>query len=126
VLNLHRALRRELDQVAVDGRTERYAVLGDLAQLLEAEDLKAAGIRQDRPAPVHEAVQAAVRTHDVGPWAQHEVEGVTEHDVGAQVLELLGRHGLDAAVSADGHEGRRLYRAARERQASAPGGAVLA
>src|SRR5690606_30036490 len=116
---------RELDQVAVHGRAELHAVLVDLAQLLEAEDLKTARVGQDRAAPVHEAVQAAVSAHDVGPRAQHEVEGVAEHDVGAEVLELLGRHGLDAAVSADGHEGRRLYRAARECQAAAPRGAVL-
>ena len=34
-------------------------VVGDLADLGEAEDLEAAGVGEDRPVPAHEAVQAA-------------------------------------------------------------------
>ena len=64
-------------------------------------------------APVHEAVQAAVRCDHLRPRAQQQMEGVAEDDLRAQLLELLGRHGLHGAVGPHGHEGRRLDRPVR-------------
>ena len=81
---------------------------------LEAEDLEAAGVGEDGPAPVHEAVQPAMRAQDFVARPQHEMKGVAEHDLGAEALELLGRHRLDGAVGAHRHEGRRLDGAMRE------------
>ena len=57
------------------------------------------------------------------PGPQHQVKGVAEHDVRAEPFELLGRHRLDRAVGAHGHEGRRLDHAVRELEAPAARGA---
>ena len=116
-LHVHRVFGREAHRAAVDGRAELHALLGDLAQRFEAEHLEAAGVGEDRTAPVHEAVQPAVRAHDLVARPQHQVKGVAEHDVGAEALELFGRHRLDRAVGAHGHEGRRLDHAVRELRA---------
>ncbi len=75
-------------------------------------------------AKAHEAVQAAVAVQDVGAGAQPQVEGVAQHDLGADLLQFVRQHGLDAAVGAHGHEDRRLDDAMVQRQAAAPGGAV--
>jgi hypothetical protein len=73
---------------------------------------------------VHEAVQTAEFIDEVGARSQHEMEGVAEDDLGAETLELLGRHRLDRTVGADRHEGRRLDRAVRRVHAAAARGAV--
>ena len=44
---------------AVDVRRERHAVVIELATVLQAKDLKTAGIGQDRSVPLHESMQAA-------------------------------------------------------------------
>ena len=119
-LDLHRALGIEEDLRAVDRRAEAHALLRQLAHRREAEDLVAAGVGQDRPLPVHHAVQAAVRAHDFRAGPQHQVKGVREDDLGAAGQEFLGRDALDGPVGADRHEGRRFNRAAREREPSAP------
>ena len=46
-------------RVAIQVRMEQHAFVGHLAKRVQAEDLKAAGVRQDRPRPIHELVQAA-------------------------------------------------------------------
>ena len=73
---------------------------------------------------MHEAVQAAVRAHDVVARPQHQMEGVAEHDLRAEAFELLGRHRLDRAVGAHRHERRRLDHAVRELEAPAARSAV--
>ena len=124
VLHLDRALRRQLDQVAVHRRAELDALLVDLAQALQAPDLEAAGVREHRSLPVHERVQAAVRADHVDARPQQQMERVAEDDLRAQAFELLGRHRFDAAVRADGHERRRVDGAAAKRHPAAPRAAV--
>ena len=126
MLHLDRALGRELDQVAVDGRAKLDAALADLAQRLQAPDLEAARVGEDRTAPMHEAVQAAVRADHVDAGPEQQMKRVAEDDLGAELDELLGRHRLHAAVGADGHERGRLDRAAPEGDAPAPRRAVAA
>ena len=46
-------------RIAVQVGVEQHAFFGDLAQAVQTEDLKAAGIGQDRPRPGHELVQSA-------------------------------------------------------------------
>lgn len=123
-LDAHRLLGRQEQARPVDGRGEFHAFLGDLAHALQAEDLEAAGVGQDGLVPLHEAVQAAVLFHDGGAGAQPQVEGVAQHDLRADVLELVRQHGLDAAVGADRHENGGLDHAVVERQAAAAGAAV--
>ena len=62
----------------------------DLAQLGEAHDLEAAGVREDRAVPAHEAVQAAEPGDALGAGPQHQVVGVGEHDVDAAGAQLVG------------------------------------
>ena len=64
-------------------RAEGDAVFGQLAQLGQRHDLKAAAIGQDRAGPAHEFVQAAEPRHPFGAGPQHQVIGVAEDDVGA-------------------------------------------
>jgi hypothetical protein len=89
-LHRHGLLRPHEHRAAVHRRAEVHALLGDLAQLAEAEDLKAAGVGQDRPLPVHEAVQIAVAGDDLGAGARHQVKGVAEDDLGADGLSSSG------------------------------------
>ena len=103
--------RTSLPSIGERNRTPSSVILRRLSQ---AEHLEAAGVGEDRPLPVHEAVQPAMRAHDFGARPQHQMEGVAQHDLRAEALELLGRHRLDGAVGAHGHEGRRLDDAVRE------------
>ena len=126
-LDAHRLLGRQQQLVAIDRRGEAHAVLGDLAQRAQREHLEAAGVGQDRPIPAHEAVQAAVLADHVQPWPQPQMEGVAEHDLGADLVQLARRHRLDRAVGAHRHEDRRLHHAVVQRQRAAarlPLGAV--
>src|SRR6187551_3707254 len=75
-LRVHGIFRREPHRAAVYGRTELHALLGDLAQRLETEDLESTGVGEDWPAPMHEAVQSAVRTQNFIARPQHEMKGV--------------------------------------------------
>ena len=96
----------------------------DLARLGEAEDLEAAAVGEDRPVPVHEAVQAAQLGDQLVAGPQGEVIGVAEDDAAPASRELLGRQPLDGGLGADGHEDRRLDDAVRRVQPAPPGGAV--
>src|SRR3546814_16885202 len=59
VLDFDRALGCQEDAVTIDRRRELHALLGDLAQRRQTPDLKTAGVGENRPVPVPEAVQAA-------------------------------------------------------------------
>ena len=50
---------------AIQRRLEAHPLLGDFAQLRETENLEATGVGENRPLPVHEAVQTAVRLDDL-------------------------------------------------------------
>ena len=114
-LHLHRALGRQHHRIAVDRRAEAHALLRDLAQRRQAEDLKAARVGQDRPFPVHEA-DAGRRAHASTSMPGRSIRwNVLPRMICAPMpVELLGRHRLDGAVRADRHERRRLDDAARQ------------
>src|SRR5690606_29584894 len=82
-------------------------------QAPEAEDLESAGDREDGAVPAHEAVQAAVRSDDVRTRAEHQVERVDEHDLGSELIGLLGRHPLHGAIGPAPHERWRTESAVR-------------
>ena len=88
-LDLHRALRRQMMPRAVDMGLKGHAAFVELAQLRERHDLKAAGIGEDRPWPVHELMQAAERGDALGARPQHQMIGVGEHDIGAERMDIL-------------------------------------
>ena len=58
-LNLHRPLRRQFQQAAVDVRTERGPLLGHLRHLRQAEELKSAAVGENRPFPSHKPIQTS-------------------------------------------------------------------
>ena len=101
------------------------SLFADFPHLGQAPDLKTAGIREDGPPPMHEAMQPLMRCDDLQAGPEIQVKSVAEHDFGAYALEILGGHGLDRAVCADGHERRRLDGAAGELEPAAPRRAVL-
>ena len=112
-LDFHRTLGRQFVPRSVDMRLEGHAALAKLAQLGEAHHLKAAGIGEDRMGPVHEFVQAPERRDPLGPRSQHQVIGVGEHDVVAELPHRIRVHGLDGGGGADRHESRSADHAAR-------------
>ena len=72
---------REGVEVAIEVRLEDDAVLGDLAQAAQAEDLEAAGIGEDGVGPGHEAVQSAQFADEFVAGAEEEMVGVGEKDL---------------------------------------------
>ena len=90
----------------------------------EAPDLETAGVGEDRPVPMHEAMQAAVRADDLDAGPEHKMECIAENNLGAGFGDLLRRQALDRAVGADRHERRRFDSPTREHQAPATRGAI--
>ncbi len=86
---------------------ERDRLFGDLAQLRQRHHLEAAGVRQHRPVPAGEFLQAAQRCDPLGAGPQHQMIGVAEHDIGAGIAHLAPMQALHCAGGADRHEGRR-------------------
>ncbi|KSV69744.1 hypothetical protein N185_27280 [Sinorhizobium sp. GW3] len=103
---------------------EGDALLVELAKARQRHDLEAARIRQDRALPADQAMQTAEPRDAFGAWAQHQVVGIAENDVGAKILHLVEIHRLDRADGTDGHEGRCADRAARHGHFAATGLAV--
>jgi len=64
-------------------------------------------------------MQAAVLADDLGAGPQHEVKRVAEQDLGARAGHVLGTHGLDRAIGADGHERGGLHHTTRKRERAA-------
>ena len=110
-LDVDRALGAEVVAAAVVGRREGRAVVVDPGR--QREDLVAARVGQHVPAPVREAVQPPERGHQVRSRAQHEVVGVAEDDLGAQVLQVGRRQRAHRSPGADRHEARRREAAPR-------------
>src|SRR5450432_952309 len=64
-LQRHYALRREEPARAIDVRLKGDAIFAHGAHPLEREHLEAAGVREHRAVPRHEALHAAHRAHDI-------------------------------------------------------------
>ena len=113
LLHGHRALGGEPVGRAVVGRAEGDAVVVDLRR--EREDLVPAGICEEVAAPRHEAVETAETGDHVGTRAEHQVVGVGEDDLRAEVLEVGRRERAHGAPGADRHEAGRAKGASRRR-----------
>ena len=85
----HRALGGEALPGPVVRRTEGHAVVVDRAG--QRHHLVATGIGEEMAVPAGEAVQAAHGRHHLGARSQHQVVSVGQHDLDAQVVEVLGR-----------------------------------
>ena len=125
-LDLHALLRAHKDLVAVQVGMEGHALLGNVAQLGQAEYLKAAAVGQNGAVPAGKLVQAAHIGHDLVAGAQMQVVGVAQHDLGADILEVKGgKAALDGAGSGDIHKRRGLYGAVHRFKDAAAGMALL-
>ena len=124
-LHLHRVLRREEVQAAVQVRAELDAFLRHLAQLGQAEDLETARVGQQRPLPAHEAMQAAHAPDEFVPRPQSEVIGVGQNHlrtraVRANLLQRLLRHRLHRRRRPHRHEDRRMHSSVGKVQRASP------
>src|ERR1700744_2423665 len=96
------------------------ALFADLAQLTQAEDLKAAGIGKHGPGPGNEAVQPTQPAHQLVTRAKVQVIGIGEDDLRVQLFEQMLRDCLDRPGGADRHERRSLHLPMRPRQGPPP------
>src|SRR5581483_8278157 len=110
LLHPRRELGREPLGRAVVDRAERDAVVVRLEQrVAEGEDLEAAGVREDRPVPAHERVEAAELGDQLLAGPEMEVVRVAEDDLGADPAQLVGVDRLHRRLRPDRHERRRPH-----------------
>ncbi len=126
-LYLHRALRREEVLAAVDVGAEANPVLADVEDAAverrppppaldlvgdapegERKDLETTGIGDDRPFPAHERVKAAERRDPLASRRQHQVVGVAEDHLVADLRDLVRKQTLDRPAGRERNEARRL------------------
>ena len=105
----------------VVGCNEAHTLVGELDGVGVAEHLKAAGVGEDGAVPVHELMQAAHLSNEVGTRTHGEVVGVGEHDLRAQVADRLPRDALDRGTRAHRHKDGRLDVAVRRVQHAGAG-----
>ena len=95
-------------------RRERHALFLDLAEPCEGKDLKAAGVRKDRPLPRHEFVKSTHFFYDLVARAKMQMVCVGQLHLRSDVLQVpRGQRALDGRLRADVHEHRRLHRPVR-------------
>src|SRR5438034_1021052 len=88
-LNFGDFLGREEMFGAVKMRTEAHAFVGNFAKFGKAEDLVAAGIRQNRAGPRHEPMQAAESANQFVTGTKIQMISVSENDFDAELFEHL-------------------------------------
>ena len=100
--------------VVVDDKA--HALVGELDGIVVAEHLEATRIGKNGAVPVHKLVQAAQLGDGVLAGTHGQVIGIGKHDLGAELLDGLGRNTLDVCLGAHGHKDRRLDVAVRSMQ----------
>jgi len=119
-LDIHAFLWPQKHLITVNMRAETHAVRLNLAQITQRPDLKSAGIGKDGAIPGHKAVQATHLFDKFRTGAEHQVIGITEDDLCANLIKVAGCHGLDCCLRANWHENRRFYHAMWQMHATAP------
>ena len=89
---------------AVEVRAELDALIGELAEFGEGEDLESTRVGEHGAGPGDELVQAAQPANQLVPRPQIEMVGVAEDDLSAEVFEDILGDGFDGTLCADGHE----------------------
>jgi hypothetical protein len=106
-------------------RCERNSAPAAVArEVIEAEDLEAAAVGEDRVLPPHEVVWPSEGRHQVRPRPEHQMIGVGQDHLGAQTLHFLGRQRLYGGLRPHRHEGRGLHRPMGGLQDAGAGGAI--
>ena len=108
-LDLHALLRSHEDLMSVDMGLEGDAFLSDLPEACQGEHLEAAGVREDRPVPVHELVEPAKSLDQLIPCPHMEMVGIGQLHLGADRLQIIcGDGALDGGHRPHVHEQRGL------------------
>ena len=97
--------------VIVDNKA--HALIGELDRVVVAEHLETARVGEDGAVPVHKLVQAAQLGDGILAGTHGQVIGIGKHDLGAELLDGLGRNTLDVCLGAHGHKDWRLDVAVR-------------
>ena len=98
-----------------------HALLLDLPQTREGKYLEPAGVRQDRPVPRHELMQAAELFDHFIAWTKVQVICVGQLDLRPNLLQIRrAQRALDCALRADVHKDRCLHRPVRTRKDAPP------
>src|SRR5580698_7106764 len=105
-LDVHGMFRGKKVRTSVEVRAEAHALVADLAQLAERENLKAAGVGEQRAWPADEAVQPAHAADGFVTGTQIEMVGIAEDNLGVERFEHVLRYGFDGAGGAHRHEYR--------------------
>jgi len=74
---------------AIEMTAELRTLFVDAHQRPKGYHLKSTRVGQDRSIPLHELVEATEALHPLMPWAQIEVIGVGEDDLGAERLQIF-------------------------------------
>src|SRR2546430_3270280 len=102
-------------------RAELDAVRLDFPNRGEAEHLKAAAIRQNRPVPIDKAMQPAGSANDVHPWPDIKVISIAQNDLRAHFTQFPWINGFDASLCPHRHEHRRVHNAVRRGETTKSG-----
>jgi hypothetical protein len=106
-LHVHGGGGREFVGVAIQVRLESDALVRDLAQPGQAENLIAAGIGEDRPRPGHKTMQPPELADKFVSGAQEEMVGIAEDDAGVEFVPQIALvESLDGSLRPHGHEDR--------------------
>ena len=84
------------------------AVLSDLAQFRERENLISAAIRQNWSIPIHEFVQAAKMFDHIQSRPNKQVIGISKNDLRLEFMQLSRRDGFHRPLRPHRHKRRRL------------------
>ena len=109
-LYVHHALRREEQFASVDVTAETHTLFVHLADVGQTEDLKTAGVRQDRSVPSLKAMQSTGFAEDLGARTKEEMVRVAKDDLRFDVVfQLLTLHTFHGAHCTHRHENRGQY-----------------
>src|SRR5262245_57044777 len=99
---------------------ELHPIFRDLSERSKAEHLVAPAVGEDRPVPIHEAVEARSPFERFRPGAEIQVVRITEENLGAGLLQSRRRQCLYRTLSSDRHKCRGKERSMISRDTSAP------
>ena len=121
-LDLHALFRSHKDAVAVQMGGKGHALFGDLAQLCQTEYLKSTAVGQNGAVPAGKFVQTAHIGYQLVAGAQMQVVGVAQHDLCANVFQVLSRQpALDGTGGSHVLKSGRLHRAVHGLELAPPG-----
>ena len=89
-------------------RPKRYPIFSQFPQIRQRHHLESAGIRQDRPTPVHEFMQSSQGLNSLGSVPEHQMISVPQQDLRTSCRHALRHHRFDGRSCPHRHERRGL------------------